>query len=132
MVYPVVDSMSTQEPEDVNPPTQSLFPTVGVLENKLRDSATVRPKTNTFVPFIPTILPKTSSSFTDGTPSMAAAEEKPTEEEEEGIEEEEAPPGDGEDGGEWDSEALRWQAMTLLPVNPAHKAECQGQPSLKI
>ncbi|XP_027857230.1 interphotoreceptor matrix proteoglycan 1 isoform X3 [Xiphophorus couchianus] len=98
MVYPVVDSMSTQEPEDVNPPTQSLFPTVGVLENKLRDSATVRPKSNTFVPFIPTILPKTSSSFTDGTPSMAAAEEKPTEEEEEGIEEEEAPPGDGEDG----------------------------------
>uniref|UniRef100_M4A0H1 Interphotoreceptor matrix proteoglycan 1 n=1 Tax=Xiphophorus maculatus TaxID=8083 RepID=M4A0H1_XIPMA len=98
MVYPVVDSMSTQEPEDVNPPTQSLFPTVGVLENKLRDSATVRPKTNTFVPFIPIILPKASSSFTDGTPSMAAAEEKPTEEEEEGIEEEEAPVGDGEDG----------------------------------
>ncbi|XP_008398089.1 interphotoreceptor matrix proteoglycan 1 isoform X5 [Poecilia reticulata] len=99
-VYPAVDAMSTQEPEDASPPTQSLFPTVGVLENKLRDSATVRPKTNTFVPFIPTILPKTSSSFTDGTPSMAAAEENPTEEEEEGVEEEEAPPGDGGEDGD--------------------------------
>ncbi|XP_043998360.1 interphotoreceptor matrix proteoglycan 1 isoform X1 [Gambusia affinis] len=98
VIYPVLDSRSTPEPEDVSPPTQSLFSTVGVLENKLRDSAPVRPKTNTLVPFVPTILPKSSSSFTDGTPSMAAAEEKPTEEEEEGIEEEEAPPGDGEDG----------------------------------
>ncbi|XP_014856751.1 PREDICTED: interphotoreceptor matrix proteoglycan 1-like isoform X1 [Poecilia mexicana] len=100
MVYPVVDSMSTQEPEDASPPTQTLFPTVGVLENKLRDSATVRPKTNTFVPFIPTILPKTSSSFTGGTPSMAAAEEKPTEEEEEGMGEEETPLGDGGEDGD--------------------------------
>uniref|UniRef100_A0A087Y3R3 Interphotoreceptor matrix proteoglycan 1 n=1 Tax=Poecilia formosa TaxID=48698 RepID=A0A087Y3R3_POEFO len=90
-----------KEPEDASPPTQTLFPTVGVLENKLRDSATVRPKTNTFVPFIPTILPKTSSSFTGGTPSMAAAEEKPTEEEEEGMGEEETPLGDGGEDGDF-------------------------------
>ncbi|XP_054909504.1 interphotoreceptor matrix proteoglycan 2 isoform X2 [Poeciliopsis prolifica] len=96
VVYPAV------EPEDASPPTQSLFSTVGVLENQLKDSASATPKT--FVPFIPTVLPKTSSSFTDGIPSMAAAEEKPREEEEEGKEEEErkeeeeAPPGDGEDG----------------------------------
>ncbi|KAM4724221.1 interphotoreceptor matrix proteoglycan 1 isoform 2-T2 [Anableps anableps] len=86
---------SMQEPEDVNPPAQSLFPSVGVLENKLEDSATVKPKTNTFVPFIPTILPKTTSSFTVRSFSTAAAEEKPTEEV---IEEEETSPSDGEDG----------------------------------
>lgn len=88
---------STEEPEDVNPPTQSIFPIVGVLESKLEDSATVKPKTDTFVPFIPTILPKTSSSFAVRTPSTAAAEEKPTEEV---SAEEKTLPRDDEDGGE--------------------------------
>ncbi|MEQ2176339.1 hypothetical protein GOODEAATRI_027008, partial [Goodea atripinnis] len=107
-VYPVVElsvdsidtapsAESTQESEDVNTPTQSLFLTVEVLQNKLENSGTVKPKTQTSVPFIPTILPKTSSSFTVRTSSTAAAEEKPTEEV---REEEETPLRDGKDGGE--------------------------------
>ncbi|MEQ2235091.1 hypothetical protein ILYODFUR_038096, partial [Ilyodon furcidens] len=107
-VYPVVElsvdsidtapsAESTQESEDVNTPTQSLFLTVEVLQNKLENSGTVKPKTQTSVPFIPTILPKTSSSFTVRTSSTAAAEEKPTEEV---REEEETPLRDGKVGGE--------------------------------
>ncbi|XP_047201475.1 interphotoreceptor matrix proteoglycan 1 isoform X4 [Girardinichthys multiradiatus] len=103
-VYPVVElsmdsidtapsAESTQESEDVNTPTQSLFLTVEVLQNKLENSGTVKPKTQTSVPFIPSILPKTSSSFTVRTSSMAAAEEKPTEEV---REEEETPLKDGD------------------------------------
>ncbi|XP_036006618.1 interphotoreceptor matrix proteoglycan 1 isoform X3 [Fundulus heteroclitus] len=104
-IYPAaahaVDSVDTdasaefaQESEDARDPTQSSSPTVGVSEKELEDSAPVTPKTATFVPFIPTVLPKSSSSFTVRTPATGAAGEKPTEEIKE---EEEPPPSDGDD-----------------------------------
>ncbi|XP_038162953.1 interphotoreceptor matrix proteoglycan 1 [Cyprinodon tularosa] len=88
-----IDTAEFTEESDVHKPTKSSPPTVGVLENKLEDSASVKPKIPTFVPFIPTTLPKSTSSFTVRAPSAAATDTKHTED---SKEEEKTPLSDGE------------------------------------
>ncbi|XP_070777115.1 interphotoreceptor matrix proteoglycan 1 [Enoplosus armatus] len=122
-VYPVgelgMNPVESVVSED-STPTQSFFPTVAVIENSL-EASTIKPETHTFVPFIPNILPETTSAATDETPLMAAAEEESTEyiaeepggiitpgttletiteqEEEAKPEMEETPPTEHDDGG---------------------------------
>ncbi|KAM7403150.1 hypothetical protein PAMA_003869 [Pampus argenteus] len=59
-------------------PTQSFFPTVAAIENSL-EASTIKPETHTFVPFIPNILPETTSAITEETSVMGAVEEESTE-----------------------------------------------------
>ncbi|XP_068436918.1 interphotoreceptor matrix proteoglycan 1 [Clinocottus analis] len=68
----------TLAPPADNAPTQSFLPTVAVLENSL-GASTTKPETHTFVPFIPNVLPESTSAITDETPLMSSAEEESTE-----------------------------------------------------
>lgn len=52
----------------------SFFPTVAELQNSLEESTT-KPEIPTFAPFIPNILPETSSTVSDETPLMAVIAE---------------------------------------------------------
>lgn len=55
-------------------PTQGFFPTVAVtMENSL-GALTVKPETQTFVPFIPDILPRPTSAGGEENPPAAAVE----------------------------------------------------------
>nr|XP_046269396.1 interphotoreceptor matrix proteoglycan 2 [Scatophagus argus] len=115
----------TKGPTEDATPTQSFLPTVAVIESSL-EASTTKPETYTFVPFIPNILPETTSAITDETPLMAGVEEESTEgtagepsdiitpdtkletiteqEEEREPELDEIPPIDPEEGGEAEPE----------------------------
>ncbi|KAL7379627.1 hypothetical protein ABVT39_002821 [Epinephelus coioides] len=69
---------TTQMPTADSTPIHSFFPTVPVIENSL-EAYTIEPETHTFVPFIPNILPESTSAVTDETPVMSAVEEESTE-----------------------------------------------------
>ncbi|XP_061599899.1 interphotoreceptor matrix proteoglycan 2 isoform X2 [Cololabis saira] len=75
---PVKTVVSEDDPtaED-NPPAERLFPTTAVMDGSLAAS-TVKPETHTLVPFIPTVLPDTTSAVTVDSPLMAATEESAT------------------------------------------------------
>uniref|UniRef100_UPI0037E8A084 interphotoreceptor matrix proteoglycan 1 n=1 Tax=Semicossyphus pulcher TaxID=241346 RepID=UPI0037E8A084 len=68
---------STLPPTEDTTPTHSFLPTVAVIENSM-DAFTIEPETHTFVPFIPNIVPETTSAATDETPLMASIEEEST------------------------------------------------------
>ncbi|XP_017269652.1 interphotoreceptor matrix proteoglycan 1 isoform X2 [Kryptolebias marmoratus] len=76
-IYPVVEiKMSPDEevaPSDVDPPAQSLFPTVAVMKNWLEAPSNVQPEARTFMPLDPGVLPGAALAQT---PSMAAAEDE--------------------------------------------------------
>ncbi|XP_029315827.1 interphotoreceptor matrix proteoglycan 1 isoform X2 [Cottoperca gobio] len=91
------DETTQASTEDKSPP-QNFFPTVAVIENSL-EASTTKPETHTFVPFIPNILPESSSAVTDETPLMSAVEEESTEESAE-----EMPPTERVNSGEAEPE----------------------------
>lgn len=72
---PVVNIVSEDDttvvPTEVRPPT---FPTVEEIQNS-PEGSTIKPEIPSFSPFIPNILPETTSAVTDEIPLMAVAEE---------------------------------------------------------
>ncbi|XP_035529584.1 interphotoreceptor matrix proteoglycan 1 [Morone saxatilis] len=74
----VPEDDTTQAPTEDYTPTQSFFPSVAVIENSL-EASTIKPETHTFVPFIPNIVPESTSAITDETPLIAAVEQESTE-----------------------------------------------------
>ncbi|KAM3595427.1 uncharacterized protein V6R79_023391 [Siganus canaliculatus] len=80
-VYPVaelgMDPVKTVASAE-NTPTKSFLPTVAMIDTSL-EAFTIQPETHTFVPFIPNILPETTSSLVDETPLMAEVQEESTE-----------------------------------------------------
>ncbi|XP_056151366.1 interphotoreceptor matrix proteoglycan 1 [Lampris incognitus] len=56
-------------------PTESFFPTVDIIENSL-EAFTVKPETQTFVPFIPNFLPEATPGASDEAPAIAAVDEE--------------------------------------------------------
>lgn len=111
---------TTVLPTEVRLPT---FPMEGRIQNSL-DGSTIKPEIPSFAPFIPNVLPETTSAVTDDEPLMAVAEEStvdPAEdaggsmipdvleattqqEDEEESELEEVPPTESGDGGEAEPE----------------------------
>ncbi|XP_034419528.1 interphotoreceptor matrix proteoglycan 1 isoform X2 [Cyclopterus lumpus] len=114
---------TTQPPAADNGATQSFLPTVAVLENSL-EASTTKPEAHTFVPFIPNVIPESTSAITDETPLMSSAEEESTEDaaEEPGDiiepEVEEIPPTEHDDGESADgvTEEHPMQPNEDLPV----------------
>ncbi|KAF7669692.1 hypothetical protein LDENG_00142780 [Lucifuga dentata] len=75
------DELTLATAED-HAPTKSFFPTVVVMENSL-EALTIKAETQTLVPFIPDILPETTSTSNEENPVMAAVEEESREESDE-------------------------------------------------
>lgn len=61
---------ATQPPTAPSDPTPGFFPTVAAIESAL-ETSTVIQATQTFVPFIPNILPETTAPVIDETPLIA-------------------------------------------------------------
>lgn len=105
---PIEEAAAENEPDDVNTPTQSLFPTVAVIKNWLEAPFTAKPETHTFVPLNPNILTEATPAET---PLMVATDDESTKtaetktEEEAGMEEITEHIDKGEAASE---EQLRW------------------------
>lgn len=102
---PIMEAALENALDDVNTPTQTLFPTVAVIKNWIEAPFTANPETHTFVPLNPNIIPEDTPAET---PLMAASEDESTKaaetktEEEAGTEEITEHDDEGEEQLRWD------------------------------